>query len=61
VQRRLVIEVRIGLAKRIDGDILRGCGIGCDDEGNEREGALYELANGCVCCTVQEEFLPVML
>jgi cobalamin biosynthesis protein CobW len=45
----------------IDGEILRGCGIGCDDEGNEREGALYELANGCVCCTVQEEFQPVML
>ncbi|MBB1602296.1 cobalamin biosynthesis protein CobW [Variovorax sp. UMC13] len=45
----------------IDGEILRGCGIGCDDEGDEREGALYELANGCVCCTVQEEFQPVML
>ena len=45
----------------IDGEILRGCGIGCDEEGNEREGALYELANGCVCCTVQEEFQPVML
>ena len=44
----------------IDGEILRGCGIGCDDEGNEREGALYELANGCMCCTVQEEFFPVM-
>ena len=45
----------------IDGEILRGCGIGCDEEGKEREGALYELANGCVCCTVQEEFQPVML
>jgi len=44
----------------IDGEILRGCGIGCDDEGNETEGALYELANGCMCCTVQEEFFPVM-
>ncbi|MDB5893166.1 MAG: cobalamin biosynthesis protein CobW [Rhodoferax sp.] len=44
----------------IDGEILRGCGIGCDDEGNEVDGALYELANGCMCCTVQEEFFPVM-
>ncbi|MDE1182534.1 cobalamin biosynthesis protein CobW [Paraburkholderia sp.] len=44
----------------IDGEILKGCGIGCDDEGNETEGALYELANGCLCCTVQEEFFPVM-
>ncbi|TKC88306.1 cobalamin biosynthesis protein CobW [Trinickia terrae] len=44
----------------IDGEILKGCGIGCDDEGNEQVGQLYELANGCLCCTVQEEFFPVM-
>ncbi|MFZ4288249.1 cobalamin biosynthesis protein CobW [Variovorax sp. HJSM1_2] len=44
----------------IDGEILRGCGIGCDDEGNATDGTLYELANGCMCCTVQEEFFPVM-
>lgn len=44
----------------IDGDILKSCGIGCDDAGNEVEGQLYELANGCMCCTVQEEFFPVM-
>ena len=44
----------------IDGEILRGCGIGCDDDGREVEGQLYELANGCLCCTVQEEFFPVM-
>lgn len=41
----------------IDGEILKGCGIGCDEEGG---GQLYELANGCLCCTVQEEFYPVM-
>jgi cobalamin biosynthesis protein CobW len=41
----------------IDGEILKSCGIGCDDE---TSGRLYELANGCVCCTVQEEFFPVM-
>ncbi|THU05357.1 cobalamin biosynthesis protein CobW [Lampropedia puyangensis] len=44
----------------IDGDILKSCGIGCDDAGNEVDGQLYELANGCMCCTVQEEFFPVM-
>ena len=44
----------------IDGEILKGCGIGCDENGAETEGQLYELANGCLCCTVQEEFFPVM-
>ncbi|WP_411883201.1 cobalamin biosynthesis protein CobW [Polaromonas sp. YR568] len=43
----------------IDGELLRGCGIGCDENGEET-GQLYELANGCLCCTVQEEFAPVM-
>ncbi|CAG4913171.1 cobalamin biosynthesis protein CobW [Paraburkholderia gardini] len=44
----------------IDGEILKGCGIGCNEDGSEAEGQLYELANGCLCCTVQEEFFPVM-
>jgi cobalamin biosynthesis protein CobW len=51
----------------IDGEILKGCGIGCDDDGAgdgagsaEQSGPLYELANGCLCCTVQEAFFPVM-
>ena len=43
----------------IDGEMLKGCGIGCDENGEEN-GQLYELANGCLCCTVQEEFAPVM-
>ena len=43
----------------IDGELLRGCGIGCDESG-EATGQVYELANGCLCCTVQEEFAPVM-
>jgi cobalamin biosynthesis protein CobW len=42
----------------IDGDILRSCAIGCETEA--ADGSLYELANGCLCCTVQEEFFPVM-
>ena len=42
----------------IDREILKGCDVGCDER--EKEGTLYELSNGCLCCTVQEEFLPVM-
>ncbi|MBL8268306.1 cobalamin biosynthesis protein CobW [Steroidobacter sp.] len=42
----------------IDREILKGCDIGCDER--EQAGTLYELSNGCLCCTVQEEFLPVM-
>ncbi|WP_129774356.1 cobalamin biosynthesis protein CobW [Peristeroidobacter soli] len=42
----------------IDREILKGCDIGCEER--ERAGTLYELSNGCLCCTVQEEFLPVM-
>jgi len=39
----------------IDGDLLKGCGIeGCTDDD------IVELSNGCICCTVEEEFLPVM-
>ena len=63
--RRIAVIVNEFGELGIDGDILRGCGIGCDSdgndsEGNESEGQLYELANGCLCCTVQEEFFPVM-
>jgi cobalamin biosynthesis protein CobW len=43
----------------VDGELLRQCGIGCE-EGESAAGTLYELANGCLCCTVQEEFVPVL-
>lgn len=62
--RRIAVIVNEFGELGIDGEILRGCGIGCDDEGGgeggEPGGQLYELANGCLCCTVQEEFYPVM-
>lgn len=58
--RRIAVIVNEFGELGIDGEILRGCGIGCDESGNERAGQLYELSNGCVCCTVQEEFYPVM-
>ncbi|MBP6396227.1 MAG: cobalamin biosynthesis protein CobW, partial [Giesbergeria sp.] len=57
--RRIAVIVNEFGELGIDGEVLRGCGIGCDEDGNET-GQLYELANGCLCCTVQEEFAPVM-
>jgi cobalamin biosynthesis protein CobW len=57
--RRIAVIVNEFGELGIDGELLRGCGIGCDDEGEEN-GQLFELANGCLCCTVQEEFAPVM-
>lgn len=39
----------------IDRQIVNGCGIqGCD------ENDVVELANGCICCTVADDFLPVI-
>ena len=39
----------------IDAELLKGCGIeGCD------EADIVELANGCICCTVADDFLPAM-
>ena len=42
----------------IDGDLLRSCQI-CDEEDNPSNN-IVELTNGCLCCTVQEEFYPTM-
>ena len=47
----------------IDANLLRSCPLDCDDESSASdtgEDGIYELANGCICCTVEEEFLPVM-
>lgn len=48
----------------IDADLLRSCPLECEDENDTSsskvEDGIYELANGCICCTVEEEFLPVM-
>lgn len=39
----------------VDGEILKGCGIeGCADDD------VVELSNGCICCTVAEDFIPAM-
>jgi len=47
----------------IDSELLRSCPLECEDESAtlvEGKNGIYELANGCICCTVEEEFLPVM-
>jgi cobalamin biosynthesis protein CobW len=42
----------------IDGDLLRSCQV-CDEEETPQNN-IVELNNGCLCCTVQEEFYPTM-
>ncbi len=47
----------------IDAELLRSCPLDCEEESAtiaQGEEGIYELANGCICCTVEEEFLPVM-
>lgn len=56
--RRIAVIVNEFGELGIDGAILKQCTIGCSEE--EAEGRIFELANGCLCCTVQEEFFPVM-
>ena len=39
----------------IDAEIVKGCGIeGCAEDD------VLELANGCICCTVADDFLPTI-
>ncbi|WP_036263614.1 cobalamin biosynthesis protein CobW [Methylocapsa aurea] len=39
----------------VDSEILKGCGdLAC------REDSIIELANGCICCTVADDFLPAI-
>lgn len=53
--RRIAIIVNEFGELGIDGEVLRACGIeGCDDED------IVELSNGCLCCTVADDFLPTM-
>jgi cobalamin biosynthesis protein CobW len=39
----------------VDGEILKSCGIESCPEEN-----IVELSNGCLCCTVAEDFIPTM-
>src|SRR6059036_3486602 len=53
--RRLAIIVNEFGDVGIDGDVLKGCGDASCPEEN-----IVELANGCLCCTVADEFVPAL-
>ena len=55
--QRLAVVVNEFGTVGLDGDLLKTCGFCPDDEVDER---IVELNNGCLCCTVQEDFLPAM-
>lgn len=53
--RRLAVIVNEFGDVGIDGEILKGCG-----NENCTEDNIVELANGCLCCTVADEFVPAL-
>jgi cobalamin biosynthesis protein CobW len=53
--RRLAIIVNEFGDVGIDGEILKACGDAACPEEN-----IVELANGCLCCTVADEFVPAL-
>ena len=55
--QRLAVMVNEFGTVGLDGDLIRSCGFCSEDE---VEGRLVELNNGCLCCTVQDDFLPTM-
>ncbi|MEC8688168.1 MAG: cobalamin biosynthesis protein CobW [Cyanobacteriota bacterium] len=55
--QRLAVMVNEFGSVGLDGDLIRSCGFCPDDEVDSR---LVELNNGCLCCTVQDDFLPTM-
>jgi cobalamin biosynthesis protein CobW len=53
--RRLAVIVNEFGDVGIDGEILNGCGDAACPKEN-----IVELANGCLCCTVADEFVPAL-
>jgi cobalamin biosynthesis protein CobW len=53
--RRLALIINEFGDVGVDGTILKGCGIDTCPEEN-----IVELANGCLCCTVADDFVPAM-
>jgi cobalamin biosynthesis protein CobW len=53
--RRLAVIVNEFGDVGIDGEILKGCDNAACPEDN-----IVELANGCLCCTVADEFVPAL-
>src|SRR5512134_4023591 len=53
--RRLALIINEFGETGVDGELVKGCKIeGCPEEN------IVELANGCICCTVADDFLPAM-
>ncbi len=53
--RRIALVINEFGERGVDRDLIRGCGIpAC------REEDMIELANGCICCTVADDFVPTM-
>jgi cobalamin biosynthesis protein CobW len=53
--RRLALVINEFGDVGVDGEILRACGIDTCPEEN-----IVELANGCLCCTVADDFVPAI-
>ena len=53
--RRLALLINEFGSVGVDAELLRGCGIPACEQAD-----IVELANGCLCCTVADEFLPAM-
>ncbi|TBN42464.1 cobalamin biosynthesis protein CobW [Paracoccus subflavus] len=53
--RRLAVVVNEFGSMGVDGDILKSCA----DENCPAEN-IVELANGCICCTVADDFIPTV-
>ena len=51
--RRLAVLVNEFGEVSVDGALLRTAGEGCGVE-------IHDLPNGCICCTIKDDFLPVM-
>jgi cobalamin biosynthesis protein CobW len=53
--RRLALIVNEFGDVGVDGEILKSCGVESCPEDN-----IVELANGCICCTVADDFVPAI-
>ena len=53
--RKLAVLVNEFGSEGVDGDILKSCA-----DANCPEENIVELANGCICCTVADDFIPTM-
>ena len=53
--RRLALVINEFGDVGVDGEILKSCGVASCPEEN-----IIELANGCICCTVADDFVPAI-